>query len=1285
MLAIYVKYPPARSLNIDTSANNGSGLIRLVIPNHQIKNGDTVYVYAITEQPQVHYYYTVTVINANTIDLNDSVWMPDNVPGPPDSFEGLVDTFEGHIGPVGFRKLDLFKDEPMEFISKVSDITKLDKVYSDFSNSFSVPATANNNEIFRYYYNVDVTQKYSYNPNIKVECYLEIDTRPYRFAVLQLESVRSKNNRVDSYIIGLFSSIIQLTDVFGEDKLSELDHAKSVGEEEPNGLKMYDYDNTSINFYYSISYQDFNSGATLTPMINYSDKKWSVSVTPDVLGDINITDTATPIKSENTRPSFRLIRIIEAIEKKYKIQFSRDFFGRAEFMNLFMWLNRSQTFTNTEYGHMVITQALLQVIGDGTSITLTPEGDISVIYPNTLTISEDTFSSGYGKVLYTITPAAGYTTRPYTVRVIDQNGAVIGQPKYVSAGGVTKYEANVSGFIKNNPDAKATKIFRLEIKSSSDIVFDIDLNIKTGYRTVTNGNFSDTWFNEKLSINNPITAVTRVVIADNIPDMKVTEFLQNIMKMYKLVIRPLPFTIYEPRTEANKNGKFLITTLNSYYLRGDTLDLTEFVDFSEVVIRKPDVYKEIMFKYLETENVLGKSYKANNEEGIGYGDLKKSYSEDQVNTKTKLEVAVGFENMLFERLLDSEGGATPLMIGESISTDDGGLTFEKNNSKAIVFYNMGISSMYGISPKIQFATGTVQDLAYPTIMGNSNDMLLNQVTQTINFNSGNYDPWHGTTVFPTLFETKWRPWIDEIYDFRQRKFAYKAVNIYPETLTRLDLADTINIKDQRYKIEDFKVNLSTGDATFNLFKSRTPLFLPQQFNPNTFVSSDLNFSDYVSDDKSVVLYGNFTGMFAHPSNQLIKLDTAGNIVTEFNVGTGLSTAQPGYFKDMLKIGNDLYVAGDFAIYNGAAMGRIVKIDYTTGAINATFRTNAGVGFNNTTYGLADAGDGILVCGAFTTYNGITHNRIVKLNYDGTVFAGWSSGSGFNDTATDVTVLGDDSVVVSGLFTTYNGTNATKIVRIQDIGGFIINIGSGIVNTAGTAIGLQQVFDPNPANPSYLLWVYGQITQYRSINVNRLFIIDGLTGTLYNSLFQFSGVNGPILHAKRVLGDKLLIQGEKVGFTTYNGNFMYSLIINTDGSIYHMNNSYYKNFTYNIKDIFYTIELEDKETHFLMDETIPPMNRTSILANAGEMYYGVTMQHKNFWYIDIGDLGDGTSWIQPLNYYGEGFDESTFLIKTKIYDTEPDLFSSRRALIKYNFDDGSYRTVLVQQEGILNVT
>ena len=58
---------------------------------------------------------------------------------------------------IGEDKLDLFEDEGISIVSSVLDISDVKKNTGDFSQSFTVPPTKNNNKIFKHWFNANLT------------------------------------------------------------------------------------------------------------------------------------------------------------------------------------------------------------------------------------------------------------------------------------------------------------------------------------------------------------------------------------------------------------------------------------------------------------------------------------------------------------------------------------------------------------------------------------------------------------------------------------------------------------------------------------------------------------------------------------------------------------------------------------------------------------------------------------------------------------------------------------------------------------------------------------------------------------------------------------------------------------------------------------------------------------------------------------------------------------------------------------------------------------------------
>ncbi|QGG54052.1 hypothetical protein [Lysinibacillus pakistanensis] len=73
--------------------------------------------------------------------------------------------------------LDLFQDESIVVKSSVQDIQDIAQVFTDFSQTFTVPASKTNNGVFKHYYNNDLDEL---NANIRLDSRLEINRTPFR-------------------------------------------------------------------------------------------------------------------------------------------------------------------------------------------------------------------------------------------------------------------------------------------------------------------------------------------------------------------------------------------------------------------------------------------------------------------------------------------------------------------------------------------------------------------------------------------------------------------------------------------------------------------------------------------------------------------------------------------------------------------------------------------------------------------------------------------------------------------------------------------------------------------------------------------------------------------------------------------------------------------------------------------------------------------------------------------------------------------------------------------------
>jgi uncharacterized delta-60 repeat protein len=184
----------------------------------------------------------------------------------------------------------------------------------------------------------------------------------------------------------------------------------------------------------------------------------------------------------------------------------------------------------------------------------------------------------------------------------------------------------------------------------------------------------------------------------------------------------------------------------------------------------------------------------------------------------------------------------------------------------------------------------------------------------------------------------------------------------------------------------------------------------------------------IQPDGKILVAGNFVTYNAVSANRIIRLNPDGSRDTTFSIGTGFSSTVR-----TLKIQPDgkILAGGDFTSYNGVASNRIIRLQ-SNGAIDTTF--SIGTGFTSTVFDIElDSSENVFACGDFTSYNGTTRNRLVRLSSTGTPDSSLVVGAGFNGRVRKVYLNLDGSIYVLGSFTTYKNTNFRGVVKISSIG------------------------------------------------------------------------------------------------------------------------------------------------------------------------------------------------------------------------------------------------------------
>jgi uncharacterized delta-60 repeat protein len=200
----------------------------------------------------------------------------------------------------------------------------------------------------------------------------------------------------------------------------------------------------------------------------------------------------------------------------------------------------------------------------------------------------------------------------------------------------------------------------------------------------------------------------------------------------------------------------------------------------------------------------------------------------------------------------------------------------------------------------------------------------------------------------------------------------------------------------------------------------------------------------VQPDGKLLVAGNFTKYNDVVVNRLVRLNPSGNIDTSFNVGTGFSSM---VYSIAFQNDGKIIVAGNFSKYKGVTVNKVIRL-LPNGNLDTSF--SIGTNPDGTPNLLVLQPDGkVLVGGDFTTFNGITSNKLTRLNSNGSVDTSFSVGTGFVGTVYTITLQNDEKILIGGSFTSYNGQSNKRIIRLNSNGSQDSSFNSGTGFSGGT--------------------------------------------------------------------------------------------------------------------------------------------------------------------------------------------------------------------------------------------
>jgi uncharacterized delta-60 repeat protein len=255
----------------------------------------------------------------------------------------------------------------------------------------------------------------------------------------------------------------------------------------------------------------------------------------------------------------------------------------------------------------------------------------------------------------------------------------------------------------------------------------------------------------------------------------------------------------------------------------------------------------------------------------------------------------------------------------------------------------------------------------------------------------------------------------------------------------------------------------------------------------------------------------------------------------FYTGSGANSVT-GIQKMIQQSDGKILIHGSFTSYNDTLVNRLARLN-TNGSIDTSF--SSGSGPDNYIYSLLILPNGkIIIAGLFQSYNGFSYNRIARLNANGSIDLSFNPGIGADATISKAILQPDGKIIICGHFTSFDGVSRNRIARLNEDGSLDVSFDPGTGANSNVYNSLVQ--------PDGKLVVYGNsISNFNSVPVNNIFRLNS-DGSLDPSFYTLSSSYQPISTAELQLDGKILVFGS---FTEFNGVLKrHAIRLHPDGNI-----------------------------------------------------------------------------------------------------------------------------------------
>ena len=831
IIELYMK-GSTRISGITTSTNTGALTITdsSALFNTSVKIGDIFTSTTVNQSARI-----TSVISDTTLQLDSDV----------------INGVDDYTISSDYIRVDLFEDESVSITDSILNIRDIKKIFSPFSQQFNLPASKNNNKIFRHYENSDIEN--SFDARYRTDAIIKLNGVDYKKGKILFKSVSLKDNSPHAYKVVFYGETVELKEILGEDELSSLETLSQFD---------FDYDLNTVVGKFDNDTGGGGGSDVIFPNIHHSA---NMRFTNNGYRD-NIT--GNKLKFTDLKPAIKVHRIIEAISEEYpQLKFENGFFNSQNFSSLYLWLHREKGFmSNAEEG-----------------------GGIKRIYnrfyrsPGMLNKNRDWDLTG-GNELRKL-KAFGWNS--YAGQIQHNRYKL---SLYVN---VTNPSVSYDIILINNKDGSEFIRFDGLTGDQQQLTYLVDFeenglreaDIMFVYESTNTLNIQQTLVVSRIQSQNHQWVVvdiasyetdaedtdTKIVIPSQMPKMKIIDFLSNLFKLFNLVVY--------------KEGNNIVVSTPIYWQQSGTglFDITKYVDMSSATVERLFQYKNMVFDFKSKKSFL-----------VQYSDdiqgnkfAQESYGNAEWDGGD-YKVEVDFEKMMYERL-NNEDTEVLSSFGQGAMLDK---DFKPTIGKPLLFYaqETDADDSFEVTDESGFNEISIDQYNRPTQLAPFTFQdFFNRTSLNFGVEADEYlQAVQGTGK--NLFSEGYLNYVQTAFDKQSRLLkvtAYLPLGI----VNTYKMNDTFVINNKPYILNKIKTNLLTNKSELELYTERP---VPSQdsarnVNPTVAQVNDLRVSNITNGSITIDFTG-VDGGVEETGEYYVRVDDS-DYMTIGNIGTGQAVSQ----------------------------------------------------------------------------------------------------------------------------------------------------------------------------------------------------------------------------------------------------------------------------------------------------------------------------------------------------------------------------------------------------------